>query len=137
MELDEYLALQRKEKKRNKHEERDDQIRFVRYVRAKYPNIPIFMSPIFKFIGSPVQRMRQGKLMKEMGYTPGTPDITIPAKRRGYGGFVLELKSKDGSESKEQTEVLDFCKENNYFTSTLKSSDEAIKLFDWYMSGTT
>lgn len=135
MEIDEYLALQRKERKRNNHEERDTQVRWVRYVRAKYPGVPIFMSPIFKFTGTPVHRMRQGKLMKDMGYTPGTPDLLVPIRRRGYAGFILELKSEKGKESPEQIEVLEFCKNNHYFTATLKSSDDAIKLFDWYMMG--
>lgn len=133
MELKEYLELQKKTRRKPRHEEANEQMAFVRYVRAKHPKLPIFMSPIFKFGGTRIQQLIQGKRMKDMGYTPGTPDITIPVKGKCYCGLCLEFKTEIGKVSTEQEDVLKHCRDNGYFTAVVRSCDEAIKVFDWYM----
>lgn len=135
MELDQYLAQQNKIKKPNQHKESDEQIHFVCYVRAKCPNLPLWVSPIFKMPGTPKQQMILAVIRKKMGYTKGTPDITILENHRGYSGLVLEFKLPGEKPSKEQEEVLDHCRKNGKFTTVVHNCNEAIKVFDWYMSG--
>jgi hypothetical protein len=135
MELDEYLAQQRQQRKRNKHEERDEQVHFVHYVHAKYPGLPMWVSPIFKFSGTPVARLRQGKLMKAMGYTPGTPDITFLESKKCYSGLVLEFKKTGEKVEKgsDQERILEYCRKQGKSVHEVHSCDEAVKIVDWYM----
>lgn len=133
MELDEYLAQQRRTKKRLKHEESDEQIHFVTYVRAKMPKLPIFMSPMMKFHGTAWQRTKQGARMKRMGYTPGTPDLFLPLRRKCYSGLVLEFKTEVGTVSSDQTEVMAWCSKEGFYCAVVRSCAEAVKVFDWYI----
>lgn len=132
MEIDEYLAQQRREKRRVRHDEADEQIHFVTYVRAKMPFLPIFMSPIAKLTGATWSRRKQGHRIKQMGYTPGTPDLLIPLKGKCYHGLILEFKTKQGVVSIEQKQVMDHCQKNGYSCHVVRSCNEAIALFEWY-----
>lgn len=133
MELNEYLALQNKTRRRPRHEEADEQCHFVTYMRAKMPGLPIFMSPMMKFHGTAWQRTKQGARMKRMGYTPGTPDLLIPLKGKCYHGLILEFKTKDGVVQPEQKTIMDHCQKNGYSCHVVRSCDEAVKVFDWYI----
>lgn len=133
MELDEYLALQKRTRSRPRHEESDEQSHFVMYVRAKHPKLPIIMSPIFKFTGNPIQRAKQGKRMKDMGYTSGTLDLFFPIKSRGYAGIFIELKTNKNTLTPEQKEMIIALTHNGYYAVEARGCKEAIILFDWYI----
>lgn len=133
MEIDEYLALQRKERRRNKHPERDEQMHFVTYVRAAYPGIPMWMCPIFKYEGTKLARAKMGATMNRMGYTKGTPDLTFLVSRNGYSGLVLEFKVPGNKPEADQEGILQHCRDNNKSVHVVYSCAEAIKIFDWYM----
>lgn len=133
MELDEFLAKQRQEKKRRGHPERDEQMHFVTYVRAAYPKIPIWMCPIFKYEGSPKQRVRTGMIMNAMGYTKGTPDLTFLVSRKCYSGLVLEFKVPGNKPDSDQEAILQHCRDNGKSVHVVYSCAEAIKIMDWYM----
>ena len=134
MELDEYLAQQRKERRRNKHPERDEQMHFVTYVRALHPRLPMWMCPIFKYEGTALQRAKQGATMRRMGYTKGTPDLTFLISRKCYSGLVLEFKMPGNKPDADQEEILKHCKDNGKSVHVVYSCAEAIKIFDWYMA---
>ncbi len=133
MELDQYLDLQNKPKRQNKHEESDEQMHFVCYVRTRFPALPMWVSPIFKLPGTPKQQMILAMVRRRMGYTPGTPDITFLVCRRGFSGLVLEFKRPGEKPSSEQEFVMHHCRENNKSVHVVFSCDEAIKIFNWYM----
>ena len=75
---------------------------------------------------------RYGKSLKEMGMRPGVADLFIAMPRKGYNGAWIELKSKNGVLSNTQMEFLDDMRNQNYFTTTSHSIDEAIALIRWY-----
>lgn len=74
-----------------------------------------------------------GRKLKEMGLRKGASDLFIAIPRRGFGGFFLELKSKNGKLRPEQIEFFKDMESQNYFTSVTYSLDEAIEIIEWYL----
>src|SRR3990167_3706265 len=119
-----------------KHEERHDQKMLIRYIRAKYPGIITIISPIHKFAGSRGACLRQGKIQKDMGYMPGTPDIFIPWPCGTFHGLFIELKKQTGgSVSLKQRDMVHelICK--GYCAVICQGYAEAVKYFDNYIAG--
>ena len=75
---------------------------------------------------------RYGKSLKDMGMRPGVADLFIAMPRKGYNGAWIELKSKNGVLSDTQMEFLDDMRNQNYFTNTCHSIEEAIATISWY-----
>ena len=73
-----------------------------------------------------------GKLLKELGLREGVHDLFIATPRHGYGGFWLEIKSKNGYMSKAQKEFSIDMRKQNYFVRTAWSIEEGIKFISWY-----
>jgi len=75
---------------------------------------------------------RYGKLLKDMGMRPGVADLFITTARHGFIGAWIELKSINGKLSPVQKLFLEEMSQQNYFTATCWSIDEAIKTIAWY-----
>lgn len=75
---------------------------------------------------------RYGKILKDMGMRAGVSDLFIAMARHGFNGAWIELKSKTGRLTKEQTEFLEDMKAQNYYTSVQFSLEETIDLIKWY-----
>lgn len=73
-----------------------------------------------------------GKSLKDIGMRPGVSDLFIAMMRHGYGGAWIELKSKNGVLSDYQKKFLNDMAEQNYFTKTCYSIEEAIEIIKWY-----
>ena len=107
--------------------EREIQKTVVQYIRAKWPDMIILMSPIHK------TSIQQGVLNKAMGYTKGTPDLFLPYPNKYYHGIFIELKTAIGKTSKDQQIILGKLEEMKYKTSVCNSIDDAIREIDNYM----
>lgn len=107
--------------------EREIQKAVVQYIRIKYSDVIILMSPIHK------TSIQQGVLNKAMGYTKGTPDIFLPYPNKFYHGLFVELKTSKGKTSPEQQNVLSKLEELKYCTAVCHSINDAIEIIDKYM----
>lgn len=93
------------------------------------------ISPIVKYGGNQAQRLRQGALIKKMGYEKGTLDIFIPKARGLYHGLFIELKTADGSVQPEQTAMAESHREEGYCAAICRGYAEAVNVIDKYMAG--
>lgn len=116
------------------HPERDIQTRAVHWFRFAYPGIRTVMSPAgIKFGGNKIQRIVQAKIMKAMGYEPGTCDLFIMAARGGYHGLALEIKTEDGALSPDQKQWLQGAANAGYFSTACFGYDSVEKTIKDYM----
>jgi len=76
-----------------------------------------------------------GKRLKDMGMRAGVADLFIAMPRHGYGGAWIELKSKDGSLTKEQKDFLNDMAIQCYFTAVCYSIEETLSIIDGYCFG--
>lgn len=118
--------------RKNKHPERDEQIKFIHWLRSNHPNILTLSSPIVKYGGSDAQRLRQGMIQKRMGYCKGQLDLFMCVAHAGYHGLAIEFKAKGGSLSADQKETIVNLKMNGYLTAVCYSADEAIRVTTGY-----
>jgi len=72
-------------------------------------------------------------MFKLMGYCPGTPDIEIFEPKGIYHGLHLEMKSKDGTQSKEQIKWQAKAEERGYKYAVAWNLDQAIQIINEYM----
>ncbi len=79
-------------------------------------------------IGLRVKACKAGVIKK------GLPDVVIPAARRGYHGLYIELKSEDGTTSKDQIEFIRRLNEENYLAVVCYSFKEVTSKIEWYFS---
>ena len=105
------------------------QTKLVRYIRLKYPDLLMAVSPAAGF------KVSRGVAMKmiAMGYQKGTPDIIILEPRQGYHGLCLELKAEKGILSDEQKLYLQKLALKGYDVLTVYSLEEAIDTLNWYL----
>lgn len=72
---------------------------------------------------------------KNMGVSPGFPDLFIPAPCGGYTGLFIEMKrTKGGKVSPEQQEWLTYLRGVNYYCSVAYGFEEAKEIFSQYAS---
>lgn len=116
-------------------QEQIDQISLINYIRWKYPGTKTIISPIVKYGGNQVQRLRQGALIKKMGYVKGTLDIFIPKARGPYHGLFIELKSYAGRIEPEQTAMAEDLRAEGYCAVICHGYAEAVNVLDKYMAG--
>jgi hypothetical protein len=87
--------------------------------------------------------------VKSLGYSKGTPDLIIPARRGDYAGLWIELKSERaeyidshgekkihsaGTLSDEQKEWLEYLKGEGYCARCATGFEEARKIIDAYLT---
>jgi len=100
----------------------------VKWFRMKYPKRIITCAPATS------KSAREGAKKKKMGYLKGWPDLFIAAARKRYYGLFIELKTQDGSLSKEQRAVIDELEFQGYKAVVCRSIDEAIEIIDKYFN---
>jgi len=110
------------------------QIACVSYFRLKYPDYLITSFPAgFTFTGNKIQRIITGKIMKDMGYCNGFPDLFIPVPNRKYSGLFLELKIKPNKPTNEQTYIMLKLTDLGYCCSVCYCIDDFMKVVKEYM----
>ena len=96
-------------KKKRTYDEDKLQIKCIKYMRRKYPDVISRATLAGANIGA-----RQGFKRKEMGNLAGFPDLEILEPSSGYGALYIELKKKGGRLSKVQKEVIEKLNKKNY-----------------------
>ena len=75
--------------------------------------------------------------LRNMGVSPGYPDVEVPLPSGHYHGFYCELKRISGGKvSQEQKEWFNYLNEKGYYACIAYGFDEAKKAFEFYMSFT-
>jgi len=78
-----------KRKKKRRYPEAEEQIKLVVWLRKE--NIWHQASP-----NARKRPSKQGDRLKQLGMSPGFPDVEIPVPRGGYHGLYIELKPLEG-----------------------------------------
>jgi len=78
--------------------------------------------------------LAEGKKLKEMGLSPGFPDISILEPRGKYHGLYIEMKRKGNKATNDQISWIMELRKRNYVAMVCYSADAAIKLIDKYMN---
>ena len=73
-------------------------------------------------------------VLKAMGLRAGFPDLFIPKASGSYHGMFIEMKSKDGRVSEQQSFWLSRLSINGYAVKVARSSAEAIKAIKKYIN---
>ena len=77
-----------------------------------------------------------GRILKNMGMRPGTPDLFLAVPRNGLSGLWIEMKrSKGGNLSVAQRRMLDMLKEQGYTAHVCHGFDEARNCIRAYLKG--
>ena len=77
--------------------------------------------------------LAEGKKLKEMGLSPGFPDVSILEPKGKYHGFYIEMKRVGNKLTSDQRMWLDELRARGYATALCYSADDAIKLIKKYM----
>jgi hypothetical protein len=76
---------------------------------------------------------RQMEKYMRMGYQPGTPDILLLVRREPYSGLVIEMKSLQGSASKNQRKTLSFLRSQGFSCHVCKGFLNALDVWVTYL----
>ena len=104
------------------------QVKVVQYVRTFYPEVMILSIPN----GSGTTARNRLALYAE-GLLPGVPDLFIPEARKGFHGLWIEMKIKEGVESKSQKAVRNNLERNGYLCYVARSEHTAIEIIEKYL----
>jgi tRNA G10 N-methylase Trm11 len=139
---------------RKNNEEEQHQVAFVTWFRAQYPKYSNLLT-----LGSFGENIgqRRMKRLKEMGLTPGYPDLFLAIckkiehhtfKRTGknfaleewidttfYGGLYIEMKTKKGRLSDVQKEIHKQLRDNHYVVEVCRDWEEAKDAVKNYIAG--
>ena len=69
---------------------------------------------------------RSGKILKDLGMSPGFPDLVLFVPRGGYHGLAIEMKTQTGRVSELQELWLDRLADQGYRTAVCRGSESAI-----------
>lgn len=71
--------------------------------------------------------------MKAEGVKSGVADLCLPAPRRGYHGFYIEMKNATGTQSAKQKEFEVFVTAEGYLYGLFRDWKSALKALLWYL----
>ena len=78
-------------------------------------------------------RAKRGNGAHKLGFRKGASDLFISVASRGFNGFWLELKSKNGKLSAEQKQFQIDQESRGYFCATAWSFEQAKEIIDSYL----
>lgn len=76
---------------------------------------------------------RTGAILKRQGVKAGIPDIFLPAAHGGYHGLYIELKTKTGSLSSAQRQILSKLNERGYKAVMCRGYEDAVETIRAYL----
>jgi hypothetical protein len=85
--------------------------------------------------GSPKRRAIYMAALKRRGLRPGVQDLIIlcPHPHYGWNGMLLELKTRDGSESAEQSQFRNLMVDMGYYAVVGRGYEQAVSRIQEYM----
>jgi hypothetical protein len=107
--------------------EADEQIAAVRWCRDN--GIPVFHVP-----NEARRSYGLARRLKDMGMSPGVPDLCIPVPAHGYHGLFIEMKYGRNKPTESQEKWLSLLSGSGYRTAVCWSSDEAIGIIRAHVS---
>jgi len=149
MTASDYLKMQDKATKKNKHPEHDAQVEVFEWAKVmsmKHPELELLhATPNGAFYGGDKGRWSRAKKMRDEGVKSGVPDIFLPVpmaytdKTTGLAnsmvaGLWIEMKAEEGKVSPEQEWWISKLEEYGYTVMVCYSADEAIKVIIDYLS---
>lgn len=99
----------------------------VYWIRKTYPDLMFTISPIIKTTA------RQGKMIKDLGYNKGCPDLMIFEPSKGCHGLFIELKTSTGRLTLEQKYWLTELDKRGYYTIVCRSVLECTDIINRYL----
>lgn len=78
--------------------------------------------------------VQEGRKLKQMGLSPGFPDISILEPKGKYHGLYIEMKRKGNKPSDNQMSWIMELRKRNYCATVCYSADDAITLIERYMN---
>lgn len=76
---------------------------------------------------------RTGAILKRQGVKAGIPDIFLPAAHGGYHGLYIELKTKTGTLSSAQRQILGKLNERGYKAVMCRGYEDAVETIRAYL----
>lgn len=114
-----------------KRAEESSQVGLVGWFKMQYPKYKHLITlPSFGENIGP----RRMKRLKQMGLTPGWPDIFIAVPMKSSNGLFIEMKAPKGRIMPAQQEMHDLLREQGYSVYVCKSFDEGVCAIKDYMS---
>lgn len=107
-----------------------EQVKFVQRVRHLLKDVLIFAVPNGAYV-EPNQRVY---LVKE-GLLKGVPDLMVAEPIAPHHGLFIEMKTREGTISKEQKAVARRLRKKNYHCAVARSCDEAWLIINDYLNG--
>ena len=115
-------------KRKRKSIEHKEQVRLVQRVRAFYPDVLIAAIPN----GGDRTASERVRLHGE-GVLAGMPDLCVLRRSKGFGGLFVEMKTKVGVVSKEQSCIAKQLNGEGYLCVIARSADEGFKIIEEYL----
>lgn len=117
-------------------EEHRIQCAFVSVARMWMPKEVVLYAVCNESYGGTKKDMLRGKKFKAEGRLPGVPDIFIAWPRLGFHGLYIEFKkSKGGSLSVNQREVIEKLRVKGYCVAVCRCAADAMELLKRYALG--
>lgn len=110
--------------------EHKEQVKLVQRVRAFYPDVLIASIPN----GGNRSASERVRLHAE-GVLAGMPDLCVLKQSKGFGGLFVEMKTKTGVVSKEQSCIAKQLNSEGYLCVIARSADEGFKFIEEYLNG--
>lgn len=101
------------------------------YNERAYPDL----AWLFHIPNGGLRDVAVGAQLKREGLKPGVSDYAMLTARRGYFGFVLELKVRPNKPEPDQVAFLNWCRANGYFATWCYGWTRAVDYLAWYCSG--
>lgn len=115
--------------KPRKHEEADEQAKFIEWVRwaSRYQSD---IYPMLRLMHASLNGVKltpgQSNKAKQQGMLKGVSDLFLPVPRKGKNGLYIEMKSKKGTISSEQSRFLCDVTDLGYSAHVCYSAKEAV-----------
>jgi len=113
-----------------KHDETNEQIAAMDWLRLQYPQIALHTI----HIGNERKSTHfAGYIMKRKGVLKGASDLFIAWPANGFHGLFIEVKSKAGKPTMEQLEFLERVRSVGYEGKICYGADEVIEAIKFYL----
>jgi hypothetical protein len=117
--------------------EHKEQVAVIQWWKLAHKGFGLPEFALFAVPNGGSRHMLTAVRLKAEGVRPGIPDLMLatPSKDNLLRGLFIEMKAKEGRESKEQIEVREFLNEQGYWSVVCYGADEAIDCIKSYLRG--
>jgi hypothetical protein len=106
-------------------------IKWTMIHREQYPDLKL----LFHIPNGGTRDPIEARHLKDSGVKPGVPDLFLPVSVGRYHGLFIEVKSKNGKVSPEQSFWIDSLKKQNYKCEVAYGWEDAVRFLENYLRG--